>query len=211
MSSVERPHGSVARVPSQPVSVPRVSHPLDRPPQFDPRFQAAIEVPPQSSFTLGPAPDLSASACLPGVLALFATSRKRVYSSQRFPSLCYVPSLGFLGPSTVCSALSLAGLFHPAAASRVHPRSGALTPRAAPPDSSPGGCPHAVGSQALTDPCGPMATPTSLDFEASFRARTRGSCRRVQLRPDSLPSSGSLSPPGIFQHRRCGLRRSFRS
>jgi len=120
MPSVERPHGSVARVPSQPVSVPRVSHPLDRPPQFDPRFQAASEVPPQSSFTLstcarpfgqrlstrgfGPHRDITSARPL----------------AQRFPSLCYVPSLGFLGPSTVCSALSLAGLFHPAAASRVH-------------------------------------------------------------------------------------------
>lgn len=38
--------------------------------------------------------------------------------------------------------------------------------------------PLPLGSQALTDPCGSMATPKSLDFEVSFRARTRGSCRR---------------------------------
>lgn len=71
--------------------------------------------------------------------------------------------------------------------------------------------PLPLGPPMLTDPCGSMATSKSLDFEASFRARTRGSCRRVQLRPDSLPSSGSLSPPGSFQRRRHGLRRDFRS
>lgn len=75
-----------------------------------------------------------------------ATSRERVHCLQRFPCLRYVPSLSFLSPSTVCSALALTGLFHPAAASRVHPRSGALTPRTAPPNSSPGGCPLVVRS-----------------------------------------------------------------
>ena len=124
------------------------------------------------------APDLSASASLPGVSALLATSRERVHLSRRIPCLRYVPSSSFLSSSTVCSALSLAGLFHPAAASRVHPRSGALTPRAAPPGSSPGATPMPLGTSMLAEPCGPTATPECLDFEVFFRARTRGSCRR---------------------------------
>jgi hypothetical protein len=127
---------------------------------------------------LGPAPDLSASASLPGVSALLATSRERVHLSRRIPCLRYVPSSSFLSSSTVCSAPSLAGLFHPAAASRVHPRSGALTPRAAPPSSSLGAPPLPFDARLLADPCGPTATTGRLDFEVSFRARTRGSCRR---------------------------------
>jgi hypothetical protein len=38
--------------------------------------------------------------------------------------------------------------------------------------------PHAVDARLLAVPCGPTATLERLDFEALFRARTRGSCRR---------------------------------
>jgi len=47
------------------------------------------------------------------------------------PSSCYGPSSAFLPPSTVCSPVGLAGLFHPAAAYRV-PAPQGFVPRAEP-------------------------------------------------------------------------------
>jgi len=46
-----------------------------------------------------------------------------------FPARAHVPSSAFRTPSTVCSATSLAGLFHPAATSRVCPSGVYPSPR----------------------------------------------------------------------------------
>jgi hypothetical protein len=160
---------------------------------------------------LGPAPDLSASASLPGVSALLATSRKRVHLSRRIPCLRYVPSSSFLSSSTVCSALSLAGLFHPAAASRVHPRSGALTPRAAPPGSSPGATPL-----PLTLDCSPFladrrphpSASTSRPSSARGRvARAAGVSCNPTRSPLRVPVSSRISSKAVTS----ALRRRFRS
>lgn len=61
---------------------------------------------------------------LPRFFALFATSLVRSHFSRRLPRLRYVPSSGFLNRPTSCSATELAGLFHPAATSRVTPVQG---------------------------------------------------------------------------------------
>lgn len=66
--------------------------------------------------------------------------------SRKVPTSRFVPSSDFLSPSTVCSALGLAGLFHPAATSRVSLVQGLLSPCSLP-RSSRGACPLAVGSQ----------------------------------------------------------------
>jgi len=61
----------------------------------------------------------------------------------RGPNSALPPSSGFRNLSTVCSAVSLAGLFHPAATSRISLVQGLLTPRSHP-ASSAGACPLAV-------------------------------------------------------------------
>jgi hypothetical protein len=82
--------------------------------------------PPQSTFASPAcALHLSVGRSPTRVSALIATSPPRVHLHEHIPSARYVPSSGFLGLSTVCSAVRLAGLFHPAATSRVHARSGA--------------------------------------------------------------------------------------
>jgi len=55
-----------------------------------------------------------------GWLSLFATSASSVVTAGSHPRR--LPSSAFLTPPTVCSATGLAGLFHPAATSRVLPR-----------------------------------------------------------------------------------------
>jgi len=60
----------------------------------------------------------------------------------RHPASRYVPSSAFLPPSTVCSPICLAGLFHPAAAKGSRP-SGVCPSRGAVP-GFPGPCPRAV-------------------------------------------------------------------
>jgi len=82
---------------------------------------------------------------MPRFFALFATSLVRSHFSRRLPRLRYVPSFGFLDRPTFFSALELAGLFHPAATSRVHPVQGLLSSRSHP-SSSEGAFPHAVGT-----------------------------------------------------------------
>ena len=57
---------------------------------------------------------------LPRVSVLIATSAERIYLPASFPPLAYVPSAAFLALSTAYSSLRLAGLFHPAATSRIH-------------------------------------------------------------------------------------------
>jgi hypothetical protein len=72
------------------------------------------------------------------------------------PRLHFVPSSGFRSLSTVSSALELAGLFHPAATSRISPVQGLLSPRSHP-SSSEGACPQVVAPRA-THPLAQAAT-----------------------------------------------------
>jgi len=76
---------------------------------------------------------------VPRFLALIATSLVRSHFSLRLPRRRYVPSSGFLNRPTFYSALELAGLFHPAATSRVPPVQGLLSSRSHP-SSSEGAC-----------------------------------------------------------------------
>jgi len=73
----------------------------------------------------------------------------------------YGPSSGFRIPSTASSALRLAGLFHPAATSRISLVQGVLPSRSHPP-SSGGACPLAVIHPELTDRNRlPLRTPSA--------------------------------------------------
>jgi len=95
-----------------------------------------------------------------------STSPRFLPSSRHHPSAAtyregipfprYVASAGFLNLSTPCSALGLAGLFHPAATSRVPPVQGLLSSRSHP-SSSEGACPHAV-EPSTTHQLAPAAT-----------------------------------------------------
>jgi hypothetical protein len=80
---------------------------------------------------------------LPRFFALIATSLDRSHISRRLPRLRYVTSSGFLNRPTSFSASELAGLFHPAATSRVTPVQGVLSARSHP--SLFGRCAPAVG------------------------------------------------------------------
>jgi hypothetical protein len=73
-----------------------------------------------------------------------------------FPVPESVPSSAFRTPPTVCSASGLAGLFHPAAASRVH--SSGVFPPAKPYRLVDGPCPLAVIARPLLDGCPPCST-----------------------------------------------------
>jgi hypothetical protein len=112
---------------------------------------------------------------------------------RQLPRYRFVPSSGFLGLSTSCSALGLAGLFHPAATSRVPPVQGLLAPRSHPP-SSEGRAPRPLFRCALTD-LRRLPRATDLGFEAFIRARSRSIQHSYSPRCMPLPSSGS-SPPG---------------
>jgi len=65
-------------------------------------------------------------------LGFLPSSRHQLVASTTypgFPARAHVPSSAFRTPSTVCSATSLAGLFHPAATSRVCPSGVCPSPR----------------------------------------------------------------------------------
>jgi hypothetical protein len=119
--------------------------------------------------------------------------------------LHFVPSAGFLNLSTASSALELAGLFHPAATSRVIFRSRASLPpqppfligRSFPPCRC---CIAALthGPTFAGSPISPRATP--LDFEASICARPRSSGPVIHL-------AQSRSPLRIPRSSRCSLSR----
>jgi len=108
-----------------------------------------------------------------GFVALFAAlpveSTSRGASRSRF-----VPSSGFLDLSTACSTTGIAGLFHPAATSRVSVQGFGLAPQPCRLVAGHASLPFAFA--ALTG-C-PAATPRWLDFEALLR--------------DSMRSTGSV-------------------
>jgi hypothetical protein len=129
------------------------------------------------------------------------------------PTLHFAPSSGFHSLSTVSSALELAGLFHPAATSRVLFRSGASLPpqppfligRSLPPCrcciAAPTHGPTFAGS-----PVSPRATP--LDFEASICARPRSSGPVIHLARSRSPLRISRSSRVWLSRRRQPLSRS---
>lgn len=108
-----------------------------------------LKSPLQSSYAFIPVRALASPNSPARVPSLIATSPKRVYNSRSIPTLRYAPSSGFLNLSTVSSAFWLAGLFHPAATSRVQPVQG-LLPLRSHPSSSEGACPLAVSEPPLT-------------------------------------------------------------
>jgi len=96
------------------------------------------------------------------------------------PTSRTVPSSAFRTPSTVYSATGLAGLFHPAATSRV--RSPGVFLPTKPYRLVDGPYPHVVGACSLSDDCPPYAT----NLRPAFRA---------------FSSSGSVAAPSVFSQR----------
>jgi hypothetical protein len=80
-------------------------------------------------------------------------------SLQRGPILAGRPSSAFRTPSTVSSATGLAGLFHPAATSRVLPPG--VSPRAQPYHLVDGRCPLVGWLRIPTNGCPPAPEPTT--------------------------------------------------
>jgi len=140
-------------------------------------------------------------------------TRKQLRFFAEPPALHFVPSSGFHSLSTVSSALVLAGLFHPAATSRVIFRSGASLPpqppfligRSLPPChcciAAPTHGPTFAGS-----PVSPRTTP--LSFEASICARPRSSGPVIHLARSRSPLRISRSSRFSLSRRRPPLSRS---
>lgn len=85
--------------------------------------------PPQSTFATEPALEpFGSELAYPGFCPSSRPDRSASTCREHIPSARYVPPSGFLGPSTVCSAVRLVGLFHPTATCRVVYRSGASPP-----------------------------------------------------------------------------------
>jgi hypothetical protein len=82
----------------------------------------------------------------------------------------FVPSSAFLTPPTVCSSTDLAGLFHPAATSRV--RSSGSSPREKPCGLIARRCPHVVCAAPLL-PVARQRRNTSPAFRAFLHSRVR--------------------------------------
>jgi len=119
--------------------------------------------------------------------SLIATSAGRIHFTREGPASRYGPSSAFLPPSTVCAAPGLAGLFHPAAASRVSRPSGVCSPRGAVPDFS-GRCPLAVCCEASCG-CPRRSLRPAASGPCSPR-RVRRPLRGVQARLGSAPLPG---------------------
>jgi len=140
------------------------------------------------------------------------TTRKQLRFFAEPPTLHFAPSSGFRSLSTVSSALELAGLFHPAATSRVLFRSGASLPpqppfligRSLPPCRC---CIAALthGPTFAGSPISPRATP--LSFEASICARPRSSGPVIHLARSRSPLRISRSSRFQLSRRRRPLSR----
>jgi len=155
----QRDHWLSRSRPGFPVS----GEPLGPSPSTVPRVSCEMRVHPLVSFR-SPAESLPLRAPFTpagvvkepslGSRSLLATSTSGVHS-RGIPRSHEVPSPAFCTPSTVCSATGLAGLFHPAAASRV--RSSGGFPPAKPYRLVDGPYPHAVSADPLPDGCPPCA------------------------------------------------------
>jgi len=102
-----------------------------------------------------------------GFLALIAAPASGVHQYAGYPTPRYVPSSAFHTPPTVCSATCLAGLFRPAATSRVCP---------------PGDCPSRGAVPGFPGP-----------FMPSWRW-TRKACGVTRASPSRPRLQGFLSP-----------------
>jgi hypothetical protein len=111
--------------------------------------------------------------------------------SRGVPTARCVPPTGFLNLPTACSTPGFAGLFHPAATSRVSVQG--LGPDPQPRRLVAGRASLPLAACALTG-C-PAATRPRLSFEALIRGARRTSKSVVGLRRRPLPSSVS-PPPG---------------
>jgi len=159
-----------------------------------PRPFSLLSAPLQSSFDSTAALAFRREHRPTRVSALFATSLQRVHRSRGFPRPRCVPSSGVLSLSTVCSALKLAGLFHPTAASRTFPVQG-FCRSAQPPSLIRRSCPHAVGARSTHRRigCHRPDAPTSRLFSMQSRVSR---VRRLDLAPDR-------SPPRVCCSQRC--------
>lgn len=115
--------------------------------------------------------------------------------ARGLPSPRYVPSSGVHSLSTVCSALWLAGLFHPAAELRTTARSGAS--HSVQPSFLIGRrCPHAVGTR-LADPQAGCRKPSS-STSRRCSVRSRVPSVRELASPPVAPLIGIDAPPGAL-------------
>jgi hypothetical protein len=112
---------------------PATASSTDRPPSLASRVHALVPFLPFGvPSSILPPPPFGAGRPV-RVPSLFATSPTVSTRCRSFPSSRYVPSSGFLSLSTACSTIGFAGLFHPAATSRVpSPSRGFSRPAAVP-------------------------------------------------------------------------------
>jgi hypothetical protein len=129
-----------------------------------------------------------------GFLSLIAAPASGVHQCAGYPTPRYVPPSAFRTPSTVCSATCLAGLFHPAATSRVCP---------------PGNCPSRGAVPGFPGPfmpswrwtrkaCGVTRASPSRPRLQGFAPRGECGGERNLFRVPSAPRpSWALPPPGF--------------
>jgi hypothetical protein len=175
---------------------------------------------------------MSSFACLGFAPLRDSTCARPLFA--RHPKPRYAPSSGFLNLSTVYSALKLAGLFHPAATSRISPVQG-LLPGHSHPSSSEGACPRVVGTSSLARlrklhircpstsrlysaaRCvrpSPLFTKTTLaPLFRFFSSRSLRFCRRSQLTQDlplwTLSNEPFACALGSFHRLQCLLDKNF--
>jgi hypothetical protein len=144
----------------------------------------------RSSFAVPPGRSLSGRPLLPGFRP--SSRHQPTVSTWRGSSrFHYVPSSGFLNLSTVCATTGFAGLFHPAATSRVTPSRGFFRPAAV----------STRRRQRAPVPLPPTRSPTLpsaatvewTDFEALLRGPAR-SQRLVLTALSAVPLFGFFLP-----------------
>jgi hypothetical protein len=126
------------------------------PASFETGSSSRALAPLQSAAVPCPPHRCSTARLLPGGFVPLRDLNQKRPPDPGFPIPESVPSSAFRTPPTVCSASGLAGLFHPAAASRVH--SSGVFPPAKPYRLVDGPCPLAVIACPLLDGCPPCST-----------------------------------------------------
>jgi len=146
----------------------------------------------RSSFVTPPGRPLSGRPLLPGFRPSSRRHWKRPRTTRASGSRC-VPSSGFLNLATACSASSFAGLFHPAATSRVSPSRGFSRPAAAPIHH------RRLAPLPLPTDDSPALPPAAIverfDFEALLYGPERSSGLELTS-PSAAPLFGFRPPPG---------------
>jgi hypothetical protein len=154
---------------------------VHRPPPLAKRVHPPILSLPCRALPLRVRPAAAVSAkLLPGGSFPLRDINQERPLDPRFPGPESVPSSAFRTPSTVSAAPGLAGLFHPAAASRV--RSSGVFPPVKPYHLVGGRCPPAVTAgplpvvahrapQTVGPPTGPCSSPGSVAAPSLFRRR----------------------------------------